>query len=491
MRIHRRQFLKYCVGSAAALGLPMTVIGKLEQAMAAGESTLPKVIWLNGANCTGCTVSLANLFSESGPTDVVDLLTTTIDLAFHPNLMGAAGDMAVQQLKDTAEGSYILAVDGGIPTAFNGHTCLLWTDQGKEVTAMEAVQMLAPNAAAVLSIGTCASYGGMPSGNPNPTGIVSVSELTGLNTVNIPGCPTHPDWIVWTIAHLLSGEMPQLDERSRPSALFGTEVHKTCPRKEQDEAKTFGVEHKCLKALGCRGPETKSDCPSRKWNSGTNWCIGAGAICIGCTESDFPDKFSPFYKVEYGYQNYENPPDQTTGSLEFTRVEWKADNFRIEADGNGVTGQIVIIYNADSGSQLGAVSVDQEGKWTFRQENPSPIPLKLKASSGSQTVFRDVANAPEPADPEPPVGDDRFELKKAEWRARRREFKVEGEGTPGNVVDIYNATTDNKIGKVTVDSDGIWKLAIKRPATVACTVRVVCMGLAVDRAVKNAPGGCV
>ncbi len=195
--------------------------------------------------------------------------------------------------------------------------------------------------------------------------------------------------------------------------------------------------------------------------------------------------------MEYGYQNFENPPDQTTGSLEFTKAEWKADNSRIEADGKGVTGQIVIIYNAGSGSQLGAVSVDNEGKWRFRQENPSSIPLRLKASSGSQTVFRDVANAPEPVEPEPPVGDDRFELKKAEWRADRREFKVEGEGTPGNDVEIYNATTDNKIRKVTVKLDGKWKFSIKRPATVACTVRVVCMGLAVDRAVKNAPGGCV
>ncbi len=128
MEIDRRQFIKYCVGSAVSLSLPMTVLGKLEQAMAAGGSSLPKVIWLNGANCTGCTVSLANLFSDSGPTDIVDLLLNTINLAYHPTLMGAAGDLAVQQLKETAQGSYILAIDGGIPTAFNGHTCLLWND---------------------------------------------------------------------------------------------------------------------------------------------------------------------------------------------------------------------------------------------------------------------------------------------------------------------------------------------------------------------------
>ncbi len=210
MRIGRRRFLKYCVGSAAALSLPMSVLGKLEEALAAGTE-LPKVIWINGANCTGCTVSLANLFSSTGPADIADLLLNTISLEYHTTLMGAAGDLAVQQLKQAAEGSYVLVVDGGIPTAFGGHSCLLWTDQGQEVTAMEAVQTLAPNAAAVLSVGTCASYGGIPAGGPNPTGIVSVSELIGSPTINIPGCPTHPDWVVWTIASLLAGEMPSLD----------------------------------------------------------------------------------------------------------------------------------------------------------------------------------------------------------------------------------------------------------------------------------------
>ena len=104
MRIHRRQFLKYCIGSAAALGLPMTILGKLEVALADNTSALPMVIWLNAANCTGCTISLSNLFSDSGPTDIADLLFNTIDLVFHPTLMSAAGDLAVQQLKNTARG---------------------------------------------------------------------------------------------------------------------------------------------------------------------------------------------------------------------------------------------------------------------------------------------------------------------------------------------------------------------------------------------------
>jgi len=68
MYIGRRDFLKYCIGSAAALGLPLSVLGKLEKALAAEGGELPTVVWLNGANCTGCTVSLANLISETGPT---------------------------------------------------------------------------------------------------------------------------------------------------------------------------------------------------------------------------------------------------------------------------------------------------------------------------------------------------------------------------------------------------------------------------------------
>lgn len=501
MRIHRRQFLKYCIGSAAIMGLPLTVLGKLEQALAAEGTALPKVIWLNGANCTGCTVSLANLFSESGPADIADLLVNTIDLAFHPTLMAAAGDLAVEQLYDAAAGSYILAVDGGIPTAFGGNTCLLWTEGGKEVTAMEAVKMLAPNAAAVLCIGTCASYGGIPAGNPNPTGIVSVGELTGVNTINIPGCPTHPDWIVWTIAHLLAGEVPQLDDRNRPAALYSTEIHKVCPRKGQGEAKIFGIEDKCLKELGCKGPETKADCPSRQWNSGTNWCIGAGAICIGCTERDFPDKFSPFYKIEYQYKQFEKPaveepnpnenPDQATGSLIFAKAVWEADKNSIRADGKGDAGQIVTIYNADTGTQLGAASINLSRSWTFRQVNPSPIPRRLKAVSGSQVSYSDVANAPSVNNTDTDSHDDNFELKKAEWRGDKKELTVEGEGTKGAAVTIFNAATNDIIGQTMVNSDGKWRVVIKKPVAVPCTVRVSYKGQAASRKVKNAPGSCV
>ncbi len=483
MRIHRRQFLKYCVGSAAALGLPLTVLGKLEQALAAEAATLPKVIWLNGANCTGCTVSLANLFSESGPTDIADLLFNTIDLAFHPNLMGAAGDLAVQQIHDTAAGSFILAVDGGIPTAFDGHTCVLWSEDGREVTAMEAIEMLAPKAAAVLSIGTCASYGGIPSAGPNPTDVVSVNAFTGGGAINIPGCPTHPDWIVYTIAHLLAGQVPKLDERNRPEALFQEKIHKICPRKEKGEAKLFGEGDKCLKEIGCKGEKTFSDCPIRKWNNGTNWCIGAGAICIGCTEQGFPDKFSPFYKLEYEYKEYTKNEQTPTDPLIISAAFWETQEAQLVVTGKGPPGQIVTIYDHLSQIQLGAISVSSSGDWEYRRTGLTDIPQTVRAVSKNQEVTASVANIPSP--------EVAFTIKRAVWRQDKLKLVVVGFGSAGEIVDIYNGATGEKIGTKTIGTNEKWRLVQKNPEKVPCKVLAVCRGKELLKNVKNAPSDCV
>lgn len=294
--IDRRLFLRYAIQSAAALGLEGSVLGRLQRAYAAG-SELPTVLWLAGGSCTGCTVSLANRVASSHPVDVGDLLINTIDLKFHSTLMGAAGQQAVDVLLDASQGPYVLAVEGSVPTAFDGHACVVWSDRGQDVTMAEAVSLLAPGAAALLAIGTCASHGGVSSAFPNPAGGRSLAAFTGRPVINIPGCPVHPDWVVWTIAQLLAGVTPALDGEGRPRELYARSVHDRCPRKGKGEARTFGVEGLCLKGLGCKGPETRADCPTRLWNGGTSWCVGANAECIGCTSAKFPDGWDSFYKA--------------------------------------------------------------------------------------------------------------------------------------------------------------------------------------------------
>ena len=47
---------------------------------------------------------------------------------------------------------------------------------------------------------------------------------------------------------------------------------------------------------GCKGPMTYADCPNRQWNAGTNWCIRAGAPCMGCAEARFFQRFGDVYE---------------------------------------------------------------------------------------------------------------------------------------------------------------------------------------------------
>jgi hydrogenase small subunit len=217
MKITRRDFLRFCSTSSAALAFGPLDLFRLEQALANPDG--PSVVWLQGAACTGCSVSFLNRISPTAPTTAADVLINTIDLAYHPNIMAAAGDTAVAVVQDVYEsGHYVRAVEGGVPTAFGGNTCGAWTEDGRDVTFQEAVTRMASRAAAVLCVGTCASFGGIPAAGPNPTGVKSVSAAVGKQTVNISGCPTHPDWIVWTIASLLTGTLGALDTHGRPAA---------------------------------------------------------------------------------------------------------------------------------------------------------------------------------------------------------------------------------------------------------------------------------
>jgi hydrogenase small subunit len=255
----------------------------------------PKVVWLNGASCSGCSVSLLNRISDDGPTTAADLLINWINLGFHPTLMDAAGDLAAAQLERAySQAGYILAVEGGVPTGFGGAACWAYSRHGEEVTFEETVRNLASRAWAIVAIGSCAGWGGIPAAGSNPTSVVGIGEFTGKTVVNIAGCPPHPDWMVWAMAQLILGNPISLDDAGRPAALYGRRVHQDCALKHAPYATTLGVPGQCLQDLGCRGQWTYAPCPVGRWNNGVSWCVEAGAPCIGCTEPDFPTE-APFH----------------------------------------------------------------------------------------------------------------------------------------------------------------------------------------------------
>lgn len=304
MSISRRKFLQYCGLSAAAIGLDPFRLGLLKEALAAPGG--PAVIWLHGSSCTGCSVSLLNRISDAAPHDVGELLTGSIDLIFHPTLMALAGDAAVASLRSVYEsGRYILVLEGGVPTAFKGACCVVYSFRGEEVTFQQAVEEYSSRASAIVCVGTCSSFGGIPASGTNPTGVVSVGKLTGRPTINIPGCPANPDWVCWAIVQLLTGAPVPLDEVGRPVALYKAQdtIHHTCPRNPvlagNEEASSFAdCDGKCLINLGCRGPFTTAKCHNC-WNGKEgqgHWCIGANAPCQGCVEPTFPGPsfFDPY-----------------------------------------------------------------------------------------------------------------------------------------------------------------------------------------------------
>ncbi len=300
MRFSRREFLKVAAAAAAGGSLAPDALAQLHDVLR-GEGD-PRVIWLQGAGCDGCAVSLLNSIHYAA---VDEVLVNTIDLEFQSNLMAAAGDLAISAATAAAAvPGYILIVEGAIPTAADGKYCVLWPG----MTMHQALLSFAPDAAFLVGLGSCAAFGGVSAGAPNPTGAMGMGEILGSDPrlINLPGCPSHPDWLVWTITYLLNnGAAPPLDGNRRPMEFFAETIHENCfQRRKYCGVGVFASELSddgCMEHLGCKGKRTRSDCPIRKWNSsgpgeyGVNWCIGAQNPCLGCVEPNFPDGMSPFY----------------------------------------------------------------------------------------------------------------------------------------------------------------------------------------------------
>ena len=315
MALSRRDFVKLCSGTVAGFGVSQMFHPAIHEAFAqtlTGER--PPVFWVQGQGCTGCSVTLLNSTHPS----IVDVLLKIISLEFHPTVMAAEGEGAYEHMMRVAEkfkGKFIFAVEGAVPVAHDGKCCVVAEADHHEVTMTEVTKVLAANAAAVLAVGTCAAYGGIPAGKGNETGAMGVSaflkkEGIPAPVINIPGCPPHPDWMVGTLALLLDAMkrkgteggvleiMRGLDDVGRPK-VFYPNTHLTCPYLSSFEDGIFSPfmtdKKGCRFELGCRGPWSGCDSATRKWNGGVNWCI-ANATCVGCTSPNFPDGMSPFYE---------------------------------------------------------------------------------------------------------------------------------------------------------------------------------------------------
>lgn len=295
--VSRRGFLKFCATAASIMALPPTMVPAIAAALESAKR--PSVIWLSFQECTGCAESLTRSHSPT----VEGLIFDAISLDYQHTLQAAAGDAAEQAREEAMKenwGKYILVVDGSIPLGNPGYSTIAG------ISNLDMLKETAKGAAAIVAVGTCATFGGIPKANPNPTGAVSVSDIIkDKPIINVSGCPPIPVVITGVLAHFLTfGSIPELDELGRPKVFYGNNIHDRCYRRPFYErgqfAETFDDEGAkkgwCLFKLGCKGPITYNACATAKWNEGTSFPIESGHGCLGCSEPNFWD-MGGFYKT--------------------------------------------------------------------------------------------------------------------------------------------------------------------------------------------------
>ncbi len=295
----RRDFLKFCGAMASVLALPSRYTSRIAEAL--NKAPRIPLVWLEFQDCAGNTESFLRASSPS----VVEIVLEVLSVNYHETIMAPAGHMAEKSLLDTVEqfpGQYIAVVEGSIPMRDGGVYC---TIGGR--TALDIAREVCSNALVTIAVGACAWDGGWPGANPNPTGAVGVQDAVPnlKSLINMPGCPMNVANLTATIVHFLTFDsLPATDSMRRPLFAYGHIIHNYCYRRGHFDAGRFVEEwgdegHRkgwCLYKMGCKGPETYSNCPTVQWNDGTSWPVAAGHGCLGCYSPRFWDNMTPFYE---------------------------------------------------------------------------------------------------------------------------------------------------------------------------------------------------
>lgn len=287
--------------------------------------------WIAGASCDGCSIAAVGASSPS----VEDLLNGTIPgvakvVLHHPVLAVSVGEEFIKPFRLAARGElgapFVVLCEGSImDEALAAQTGGYWSGLGADedengdsqpIPSSSWITRMADYAAAVIAVGTCATWGGVPAAANNPTHAASVMDLLGedyrstlgIPVINIPGCAPQGDNITETIAAVLLylnglGPLPEFDELGRPLWQFEETVHRGCLRAGYYEEGVFAKEYggkECLVEIGCWGPVVQCNINKRGAINHVGGCMNIGAPCIGCTMPGFPDSFAPFYKTPPG-----------------------------------------------------------------------------------------------------------------------------------------------------------------------------------------------
>jgi Ni,Fe-hydrogenase I small subunit len=196
------------------------------------------LLWLQSGGCGGCTLSLLNA-------DCSNLFDTLagfgIRLLWHPSLSEESAQEARRIIDDCVNGTTrldILCLEGAVLRGPHGSGGFHKTTGGDPV--MTLIEKLAGVASHTVAVGSCAAFGGVTSAGSNPADACGLQfegdapggllgrdfrDSRGLPVINIAGCPTHPNWVIetlarislWHIEHTKSGCFPAPEPVCRSS----------------------------------------------------------------------------------------------------------------------------------------------------------------------------------------------------------------------------------------------------------------------------------
>ena len=290
------------------------------ESLQSGKPNEITILWITaGLGCDGESVALTAATQPSIEDIVMGGMPGLPSVKLlNPFYSFENGDEYIAYLERAAAGElgeFILVMEGSIPDETNkkeGYWAALGNDKtsGQPILTVDWIDRIAPNAWAVMAVGTCATYGGIHAMEGNPTGAMGLPDYLGwdwrsradIPIVCVPGCPTQPDNLTEILLYLIyqwSGRSPMipLDDQLRPTWLFAETLHENCDRGGYYEQGQFADAYgsrECIVKLGCWGPVVQCNVGKRGWINGVGGCANVGGICIGCTMPGFPDKFMPF-----------------------------------------------------------------------------------------------------------------------------------------------------------------------------------------------------
>ena len=280
------------------------------------ERQLVNVVWMtSGLGCDGDTVSLTAATSPS----LEELLTGAIPgtpaiVIYNPVLAFENGDELMRAWYDAERGRldpFVLVLEGSVPNEEingEGHWAGFGVDpeSGQPITTCSWIDRLAPKAAAVMAIGTCAAYGGVPAMRNNPTGAMGLRDYLGWNwasrlgipIVNLPGCPVQPNNITETLLALVAAaRRAGADDRPRRPGPAAVAVRPDRPRDVQPRGLRRGGQRSPTRwattsaawsSSGARGPWSSATCPHAAGSTGSAAAPTSAASASGAPRPGSP-----------------------------------------------------------------------------------------------------------------------------------------------------------------------------------------------------------